>query len=249
MGQCTVCGNRGSIESSIAEFIDNMNIKELSIEKFLTTIKSNLKGKKVDEPKWKMSVVDNLIGKDKAGSPHDYYINYFYDSYSNFDFNNLIFSLLLFCRKDTIILKQKMLELSRILKLNDVIIKSEDEKFTFISKEFLSGYIETYCTLISSFTIEYVCKVKSYDQSILKEMKEQYTTPKIKLFTENLLNDFCLLQNKQNSNRILDLNSNPIDLKKYLDFDLFYDEKYSLLCDDKQVRDGIYESNPKLKLI
>lgn len=244
MGQCTVCGNRGSIESSIAEFIDNMNLKDLSIEKFSTTIKANLKGKKIEENKWNVSVVDGLLGNEKSGSPNEQYRNFFYNAYLKFDFNHLVFSLILFCRKDTIILKQKMLELARILKLSEVIIKSEDDKFIFINKEFLSGYLTTYCLLISNYAIDYVGKVKSYDENMVKEMKEQYTEIKIKLFIGNLIKDFSKHQSKILKSKILDTKSNPIDFEKFLDFDMFYDEKYSLLCEDKLVRDGIYDSRP-----
>jgi len=268
MGQCVTCSSRGSVELGVSEFFDNMKFKNYNIEEFINKIKSKMKKGHIEEKHW-INLVDNDFAYDISGSHSEYYHNYFREIHKDLDFNYLTLALMFLCQKDTTIMKQKFSESLRILKIPHILLKTDDERYTFVEKIALEKVINYYCQLISFRAIKPVSEAKNFDNGLTTEMNKNYSLDKIKIYAKEFINKSInpihsvsekkvskeqlefrekYINNYNNENRgefiIKGINKEgknvDFNLKEFCDFDFFFQTFYGELVDDKIIREFIY---------
>jgi hypothetical protein len=271
MGQCVTCGSRGSVDLAISEFFDNMKFKSYTIEEFINKIKSKMSKGKIEEKRW-VDLVDNDFAYDITGSYSENYHTYFREIHKDLEFNYLTLALMFLCQKDTTIMKQKISESLRILKIPHIIRKTEDERYTFIEKIALEKVLNYYFQLISFRAIKPVSESKNFDHGLTMEMNKNYSVEKInacaKDFVNKAINPIHTISRKNVSKEqkefrekyienyslenkgeflIKGLNKEgktvDLNLQEFLDFDFFFQNFYEEIVEDKFIRELIYSKS------
>lgn len=239
-GQC-VCTNQGSIEASMIEFFENMKLRSYSVENYITSIKRKIQMGKINEKNWN-DLVDTYLALDNMSSLNESYRNYFCQNYSDFPFERYVLSLLFLCQKDTTLIKQKFLDLLRPFKMQNIIKKTEDDRYTFIDKNELLEIIIIIVSLFSFKAVKYVSEIKNFDSSLTREMNKNYSEEKVKQYSLSLIDKAInpKLKNVFTEGVILINDETSINLTEYIDYDYFYEELYPILVDDKRLREEIY---------
>lgn len=240
-GQC-VCGSGGSVELSINEFFDNMNLRATPIQTLVPLIKKRLIKSQIPEKKW-VDLVATTLSLDLNSSSQDCYRNYFTDIYETHSTQILCLALIFLCQKDKTYAKQMFLELTKIFKLFYT-IKSECGRYIFIERDKLEAIIKVYCSLISIDSIKHVCEEKKFDIKLKNEMMKNYSRDKIDAFSTKFVDESrnkIFFEEKYKKDPVINENTKEaVDLKKYVDFDYFFENRYHSLIIDREIRNEIF---------
>lgn len=223
---CGACSSNGSIEYNIYEFFEEMSIKKMTHQEFLSKIKSNFAEKSRNK-------IPDTIAFDTNGALKDNQKAYFSELLKNYDFSYFVLCLMFFCVKDLSSFKKNFEYMTKSLKLGENIVKSKDNKYIFINKDFLIKIVSSLCEFYSLNAIKPISESSNLESTLVNEMERRYSKQKCEKYATNLVENNSYDPNNKKPNE-------EIDFSNFVDFDYFFQQKYVELSDDVKVREEVF---------
>lgn len=261
--------NKKLLINEINDFFRNMNHVKIEHENITKQLKIKWKKNGINQESFEIIIQKLLINSNlNKNIYHDFWIKVYNhvinktefqnniheefngtQTYFNTNISNIIYSMLILCKKNTISLKQNISSLALgIFKQSNIFIKSKDGLKINVDKLFVKKLLFEYISIITAYPLKFGLQFElnnSPDKDYL--INKVFSYENINDFIDNILLKYskdCDYK-KQNINNIknsIDDNYELISTKdQYIDFDFVFDTLYNkYLFNNENLRNLIF---------